>query len=83
MAQPQRRPSLDSDIEEDPERGKKVRIKVFLIKLAFSSLHRLLKDTKLLSRYIVFFFINFQYFEITLNSLYPKGSSDTLLYNTL
>ena len=42
MAQPQRRPSLDSDIEEDPERGKKVRIKVFLIKLAFSSLHRLL-----------------------------------------
>ena len=42
MAQPQRRPSLDSDIEEDPERGKKVRIKVFLIKLEFSSLHRLL-----------------------------------------
>ena len=30
MAQPQRRPSLDSDVEEDPERGKKVRIKVFL-----------------------------------------------------
>ena len=29
MAQPQRRPSLDSDVEEDPERGKKVRIKVF------------------------------------------------------
>ena len=30
MAQPQRRPSLDSDVEEDPESGKKVRIKVFL-----------------------------------------------------
>ena len=31
MAQPQRRPSLDSDVEEDPERGKKVRIKDLLI----------------------------------------------------
>ena len=47
MAQPQRRPSLDSDIEEDPERGKKVRI---MSKLAFSSLHRLLKDTKILPK---------------------------------
>ena len=30
MAQPQRRPSLDSDVEEDPERGKKVR-NIFLV----------------------------------------------------
>jgi hypothetical protein len=35
MAQPQRRPSLDSDVEEDPERGKKVRIKVLLIKSSY------------------------------------------------